>query len=282
MEQIYFGERIAGLRRQFGLTQEGLAQKLGVTNQAVSKWESDQCCPDIMLLPALADVFGISMDTLFGRTAPSTAIQAIPVFQGKNADKEVQGSTPSNSVILPWEDNADIHAVCFQGHRLMDSAEIPTDDAQTFSFGKGFSFSFGSRPTAELHFSGEARDVHSAFAVTCKNAVIHGSIHAGNGVECGDVGGNVEAGDGVECGNVGGNVTAGDGVACKDVCGHVQAGDGVGCGNVLGNITAGDDVSCGNVEGSVKAGGDVHCGDVGGSVEAEGDVNCGDIGGHVR
>ena len=46
MEQIYFGQRIAALRKQAGMTQEALAQRLGITNQAVSKWESDQCCPD--------------------------------------------------------------------------------------------------------------------------------------------------------------------------------------------------------------------------------------------
>ena len=58
MEQIYFGARIAALRKQSGMTQEALAQRLGITNQAVSKWESDQCCPDIMQLPVLADIFG--------------------------------------------------------------------------------------------------------------------------------------------------------------------------------------------------------------------------------
>ena len=62
MEQIYFGQRIAALRKERGMTQEALAQKLGITNQAVSKWESDQCCPDIMQLPALADIFEISLD----------------------------------------------------------------------------------------------------------------------------------------------------------------------------------------------------------------------------
>ena len=51
MQQIYFGARIASYRKEKELTQEALAQRLGVTNQAVSKWESDQCCPDIMLLP---------------------------------------------------------------------------------------------------------------------------------------------------------------------------------------------------------------------------------------
>ena len=67
MEQIYFGQRIAALRKRKGMTQEALAQLLGITNQAVSKWESDQCCPDIMQLPALAELFDISMDALFGR-----------------------------------------------------------------------------------------------------------------------------------------------------------------------------------------------------------------------
>ena len=70
MEQIYFGERIASLRKARGMTQEALARRLGITNQAVSKWESDQCCPDIMQLPALADIFEISMDALFGRQEP--------------------------------------------------------------------------------------------------------------------------------------------------------------------------------------------------------------------
>ena len=54
-------EIIASCRKKLGLTQEGLAQRLGVTNQAVSKWESGQSCPDIALLPNLADIFSWSM-----------------------------------------------------------------------------------------------------------------------------------------------------------------------------------------------------------------------------
>ena len=64
------GNRIGKYRKKLRMTQEALAQKLDVTNQAVSKWESDQCCPDISLLPRIADIFGITMDELFGRSAP--------------------------------------------------------------------------------------------------------------------------------------------------------------------------------------------------------------------
>lgn len=61
------GKRIAVHRKRMGMTQEQLADKLGITAQAVSKWENDQSCPDISTLPLLADIFGVSTDTLLGR-----------------------------------------------------------------------------------------------------------------------------------------------------------------------------------------------------------------------
>ena len=69
MAMIKINEQIAFLRKQRGLTQEELAGALGVTNQAVSKWESAQCCPDIQLLPDIADYFGVSIDELIGHKA---------------------------------------------------------------------------------------------------------------------------------------------------------------------------------------------------------------------
>ena len=66
MEQT-LGKRIAANRKGLGLTQEQLAERLGVTAQAVSKWENDQSCPDITILPQLADIFGVSVDALLGR-----------------------------------------------------------------------------------------------------------------------------------------------------------------------------------------------------------------------
>ena len=61
------GKRIAANRKRLGLTQDALAEKLGITAQAISKWENDLSCPDITMLPKLAEIFGISTDALLGR-----------------------------------------------------------------------------------------------------------------------------------------------------------------------------------------------------------------------
>lgn len=64
MKSIRIGSVIAAKRRENGLTQEELAEYLGVSKPAVSKWESGQSCPDIALLPVIASYFGISVDSL--------------------------------------------------------------------------------------------------------------------------------------------------------------------------------------------------------------------------
>ena len=61
------GETIAALRKKKGLTQEALASVIGVSPQSISKWETGSNMPDIALLPVLADIFGVTIDHLFGR-----------------------------------------------------------------------------------------------------------------------------------------------------------------------------------------------------------------------
>ena len=58
------GMMIAELRKEKGLTQLELAEKIGVTDKAVSKWERDLSCSDINSLPNLADILGVSVDEL--------------------------------------------------------------------------------------------------------------------------------------------------------------------------------------------------------------------------
>ena len=58
------GAIIAELRKQHGMTQLELAEKMGVTDKAVSKWERDLSCPDINSLPTLAEILGVSVEDL--------------------------------------------------------------------------------------------------------------------------------------------------------------------------------------------------------------------------
>jgi transcriptional regulator with XRE-family HTH domain len=58
------GKKITDYRKARGWTQEEMAEKLGVSPQAVSKWENDVSCPDIMLLPLMAKLFNTSVDEL--------------------------------------------------------------------------------------------------------------------------------------------------------------------------------------------------------------------------
>ena len=78
------GNRIGMLRRRKGMKQEELAEKLGVSPQAVSKWENNQTCPDIALLPKLAQLLGVSVDELLtGKTAEPT-VRMLPQEQRKD------------------------------------------------------------------------------------------------------------------------------------------------------------------------------------------------------
>lgn len=80
------GTRIAEARKRKGQTQDQLAEAMGVSPQAVSKWENDISCPDITLLPQLADYFGISVDDLLrGPSAPEA--QIVPEAERKDFNK---------------------------------------------------------------------------------------------------------------------------------------------------------------------------------------------------
>ena len=60
------GRNIAEFRKRRGFTQEELGARLGVTNQAVSKWENETTMPDVMLLPVIAEALGVTLNTLYG------------------------------------------------------------------------------------------------------------------------------------------------------------------------------------------------------------------------
>lgn len=77
------GNRISQLRKENGITQEEMAEKLGVTPQAVSKWENDISYPDILLLPKIAEMLGVTVDELLSGEAKKE-VRILPETQRKN------------------------------------------------------------------------------------------------------------------------------------------------------------------------------------------------------
>jgi transcriptional regulator with XRE-family HTH domain len=82
-----FGQRFARLRKEKGLTQESLAKTLGVSSQAVSKWETDASMPDIALLSPLSDALGVSIDELLGKEEET--VKVLPNPTPEELDKKV-------------------------------------------------------------------------------------------------------------------------------------------------------------------------------------------------
>ena len=212
-----FSEIIVMHRRNLGLTQEGLAQKLGVTNQAVSKWESGQSCPDIALLPALADIFGITIDQLFGREPKAVSFPAQPE--------------------LPWPDDGTLRVVLYAGHSLISGS--PAADNIHFCY-EGPALNIDS--AVSVNCDAVMGDVNAGGNVGCDT--VYGHVQAGGDVSCDDVKGNVTANGSVNCDDVAGSVHAGGNVACDCIEGSVSAGGNVDADEINGGITAGGSVHC--------------------------------------
>ncbi len=98
------GETISYYRKLYSMTQEELSRQLGISAQAVSKWEQGLSSPDISMLPLIADVFHISIDELFGRK-----LQTEPVFDLVDS--------------VAWDDDGKIRFAVFHGKKLMHQSE---------------------------------------------------------------------------------------------------------------------------------------------------------------
>lgn len=79
------GNRIQKFRKEKPLTQEALADQLGVSPQAVSKWENDSSCPDISLLPQLCRILGVTTDELL--SGKSEEVTLVPMEQRKSLEE---------------------------------------------------------------------------------------------------------------------------------------------------------------------------------------------------
>jgi len=183
-------ERILALRKEKNLTQEALAEQLGLSFQAVSKWENKQSCPDIALLPVLADIFGVSVDSLFGRQTATTNQQAVsePVFD--YCDK------------LPWPDDKTLRGVVAWGHKILgyEKKRFRRIDVKTHEFSWLLRYApMNVECACNLQVEGD----------------IHGDANAGMGIKCGNIAGDAAAGMSIKCNSIKGDASAGISVVVK-------------------------------------------------------------------
>ncbi len=87
MDKMNIAMNIQRLRKEQKLTQEQLAEKLGVSAQAVSKWENGITYPDITLIPELAELFEVSIEEIFGTEKQPPAVTYVEEAERKNLDE---------------------------------------------------------------------------------------------------------------------------------------------------------------------------------------------------
>lgn len=249
MASIKIYKQLSFLRKQKGLTQEELAQIFGVTNQSVSKWESGISCPDISLLPDIADYFGVSLDVLFGKSL----------------------SVERRSMVIndvPWNNDDTVRIVVYLGKTMLNNP----DDLSKLSF------------TLE----GEIKNVECRCNLQCGNIQGNANagcdIHCGDVTQSNGalgIGGQAVAGCDINSGNINGGASAGCNINSGNISGGVNAGTDINCGEISGGVNAGNDIRCGNISGGADAGNDIFCGDISGGADADNDINCKKIEGDV-
>ncbi len=231
------GRNIKILRQKNGLTQEALAERLGITYQAVSKWETDANTPDIAFLPELAEIFGTSIDALF------------------------KGETmvlPESDII---KDDDVIRIVQLQGKRII---------SVTGERDKPIEIMFPRNCNNETqYFKVEI------YGHVIADGSINGNVICHQYVDCADINGNVISEQSVDCADVAGNIKAGHNVDCGGVAGNITAGQNVDCGGVCGNVSCQGDISAGTISGAVECSGNIKAETVTAKqIKCSGDINC--------
>ena len=222
---IVLAANILKYRKKSGLSQDDLAQKLGVTFQAVSKWENAKAAPDITFLPMMAEIFDCYIDELFGREV-KTEIHY------------------DHCAEFPWYDDEVIRGVVCKGKKILQRAEIT--DKFTFEI------------------IGDAKNVQSECNIEVNGSVSGGCKAGGNISVQGPVSGGCMSSRGeiIVAGNLsggcnsGGNVTVGG-----NFSGGCNTGMTVTCGgNFSGDINCKNLTVRGDVEAEkIKADGEIVC-----------------------
>ena len=256
-------DRIAQLRKRDKLSQEALANMLGITFQAVSKWENNVSCPDISILPNIAKVFNVPIGWLFGEDAYNEEL---------NADRQASdnnGLNDENIIYCDWENDDTVRVVVARGHKLIKSQELNENIKQFVSVGLNTNIDGGKiESQLTICIPQETEVSNSSFTaganINCGDITDGGAITAGNSINSQDIidGGTISAGSSINCGDISeaGVVSGGNYIQCGDIseCDKVEAHGSINCGDISGcsNVAAKDKIICGDINDC----GDIHFG----------------------
>lgn len=110
MTNVHFSRNLRQLRQEKGLTQEQAAEKLRVSAQSVSRWECGTTLPDVMLLPKIARMYGVTVDDLYReetRAYPSYAQRLLAVYEASGRTEDFLAAEQEFSRMAPEELTAD-------------------------------------------------------------------------------------------------------------------------------------------------------------------------------
>ena len=248
---LILAQNIQLLRKKKGITQEELAEKLGVTFQAVSKWENAKSAPDIFFLPDMAKIFGCGIGDMFSRE-----------------------NKARNNIDIPFEDDGVIRIFQTVGNRITKVQEKKENSCFEIEFPKN------CNETTRQYFKVEVYGNIVSDGSICGDVVCHGNA------VCRDIVGDMRV-EYEPCsekhsvtveGNIAGgcNVT-GDLSVGGDISGGCYATRDLNiCGNATGGCNSGRDMTVVlNVSGGVNAAGSASvAGEIRGGVNCAGEV-CG-------
>ncbi len=244
------------LRRRAGLTQEQFAEKLGLSFQAVSKWETGLSCPDIALLPEIAAIYGVEIGQLFApidpenppasrkkEHAPDSASHSAPDPDlGSAIDSLIRSVTHqvSQSIPSPKKMEFDFHwdnspPPSFEAALPVRVEGLPWEDDGVYRAVLFRGKALVTPPAAEKGTlaveEGLDSGLLSAFSVACDS--IEGDVHCvlGN-LTCDSVEGNVLYCSSVTCDAVEGGVAQCANVQCDEINGTVVQCQTVHCDEI--------------------------------------------------
>jgi transcriptional regulator with XRE-family HTH domain len=162
------GQNIRNLRHEFQLTQEELAERIGVTSQAVSKWESGAGLPDISQVVPLAGVFGVSTDAIFGTSGTDNDEEVRRLIEAA-ASRETRSETLADCREILKKYPASIRALVFAYNITLSRAHYCYDTVRDERV--------RAIPGIKLATEPELREAALECERVCKQYLAHGKGH---------------------------------------------------------------------------------------------------------